>query len=251
VNSYRVEVSLDGLNWTLVAKKPSTSHIISRLKPGTDYQVRVAAVTRSGTSAYSYSRFTTLATLPSAATGLTASNVTGSGFTVGWNNPVTNGGSAITDYTVEVNGGGYNWTSQSASNGTTMNLIGMKPGTKYSVRVKALNGVGFSKASKTMVVTTPAQLPSAVNPTLRSSTATSASLAWAAPANGGSKITDYLAEYSTDGGETWKTVPKNVSSSTNLTLKGLKPATTYLVRISAKNILGYGSPSASIEVRTN
>jgi hypothetical protein len=71
-----------------------------------------------------------------------------------------------------------------------------------------------------------------------------------APDSGGAKISDYLAEYSTDNGQTWKTVVKSASSSTNLTLKGLKSKTSYLIRITAKNIVGYGSASQSLKVVT-
>jgi hypothetical protein len=93
-------------------------------------------------------------------------------------------------------------------------------------------------------------LPAAPVISLKSVTATGAVITWTAPNNGGSKISDYLAEYSTDNGQTWKTVVKTASSSTTLTLKNLKTKTSYLFRISAKNTIGYSNPSAAAAVNT-
>jgi hypothetical protein len=255
VKNYLVDYSLDGNNWISIKKSESrtTALNVSGLTIGTQYRFRIAATNRIEIGDYAYVTFSTIATITTAPTALLPTAISGAGFALSWNAPVSHGGSALRDYVVEVNGGGLKWAplTQPASNGPTMNLTGLKPGTKYSVRVKAVNGVGVSKASTTMVITTPAQLPSSVNPTLRSVTTTSASIAWVAPSHGGSKITDYLAEYSTDNGQTWKTVVKNPSSSTTLTLRGLTTRTTYLVRISAKNSVGFGSASNSLEVRTN
>ncbi|NDC49422.1 MAG: fibronectin type III domain-containing protein, partial [Micrococcales bacterium] len=76
-------------------------------------------------------------------------------------------------------------------------------------------------------------------------------ISWTAPNNGGAKISDYLAEVSTNNGQTWTTVVKGPSSSTSLTLKGLKTKTSYLVRISAKNSVGYSTPSDNLGILTS
>ncbi|NBQ98580.1 MAG: fibronectin type III domain-containing protein, partial [Microbacteriaceae bacterium] len=165
VTNYLVDVSTDGTSWVPVSKKVSTSTSLglSGLKLGTTYQVRVAAVNANGTGDYVYGSFTTLATVSTAPTGLVYSGVSGSGFTLNWNAPSTNGGSAITDYVVEINGGGYTWSplAHDPSNNTSITITGLNPGVKYSVRVKALNSVGISKASSNLNVTTLAVAPSA------------------------------------------------------------------------------------------
>ena len=86
--------------------------------------------------------------------------------------------------------------------------------------------------------------------TVKSVSATGAVITWTAPNAGGAKISDYLAEVSSDNGQTWKTVVKSASSSTSLTLKGLKTKTSYLIRVSAKNNVGYGAVSQSLAVTT-
>jgi len=254
VNNYLVDVSTDGSSWVPVNKRASTSTSLSLsgLRLGTSYQIRVAAVNVNGAGDYVYGSFTTLPTVASSPTFLSAASVSGSGFNLNWTAPATHGGSVITDYVVEINGGGFNWApvAHSPSKITDIDINALNPGVKYSVRVKAVNGVGVSKVSSTLSVTTLAVLPSSPVVTLKSVTATGAVLNWVAPANGGAKISDYKVEYSTDGGNTWLTVSKSASTSTSLTLKNLKTKTSYLFRVSAKNSVGYSAPSSNLIVVT-
>jgi hypothetical protein len=254
VSNYLVDVSTDGITWISVSKRVSTSTslALSGLRLGTTYQVRVAAVNSVGTGSYVYGSFTTLATVATSPTVLVSSNVSGSRFTLTWAAPSSNGGAAITDYVVEINGGGLSWApvSHEVTGDTSITVSGLNPGIKYSVRVKAVNRVGVSKVSSTLSVTTLAVLPSSPVVTLKSVTATGAVLNWVAPANGGAKISDYKVEYSTDGGNTWLTVSKSASTSTSLTLKNLKTKTSYLLRVSAKNSVGYSAPSSGVLATT-
>jgi titin len=256
VSNYVVDVSTDGSTWISVSKRVSTSTslALSGLKLGTSYQVRVAAVNSVGTGAYVYGSFTTLATVSTAPTALVSSNLSSSGFTLNWSAPASNGGAAITDYVVEINGGGFSWSpiNHDITGNTSITVTGLNPGIKYSLRVKAVNSVGMSKTSMSLYVTTLPTAPGTVSGlTVKSVTATSAAITWTAPNAGGAKISDYLAEYSTDNGQTWKTVVKSASSSTSLTLKGLKTKTGYLIRITAKNIVGYGAVSQNLTVTTS
>ena len=61
---------------------------------------------------------------------------------------------------------------------------------------------------------------------------------WTAPvSNGGSPITDYLVDYSTNNGSTWTNFVHPASTATSLTITGLT-FNTYTVRVSAKNAIG-------------
>ncbi|NBT48912.1 MAG: hypothetical protein EBT07_14045, partial [Actinobacteria bacterium] len=254
VSNYLVDVSTDGSTWVPVSKRVSTSTslALSGLKLGTTYQIRVAAVNANGTGDYVYGSFTTLATVSTAPVSLSTTGVSNSGFILNWNAPSSNGGAAISDYVVEINGGGYTWSPivHDPSSNTSITITGLNPGVRYSVRVKAVNSVGVSKASSTLNVVTLAVAPSAPVISLKSVSATGAVITWTAPNNGGAKISDYLAEVSTNNGQTWTTVVKTVSSSTTLTLKGLKTKTSYLVRISAKNSVGYSVAGNSLSITT-
>ena len=70
-------------------------------------------------------------------------------------------------------------------------------------------------------------------------------LTWTAPANnGGTPITDYVIQYSADGGITWSTYSHIASTSTAVTIPFLTP-TTYTFRIAAVNTIGTGAYSAT------
>jgi hypothetical protein len=256
VSDYLVDVSTDGSTWVPVSKKVSTSTMLSLsgLRLGTSYQVRVAAVNSVGTGSHVYGSFTTLATVSTAPTALVSSSVSSSGFTLNWNAPTSNGGANITDYVVEINGGGFTWSpiSHEVTGDTSITVSGLNPGIKYTVRVKAANRVGISKSSTSLYVTTLATTPGTVTGlTVKSVSATGAVITWTAPNAGGAKISDYLAEVSTDNGQTWKAVAKSASSSTSLTLKGLKTKSSYLVRVTPKNTVGYGAVSQNLRVATS
>jgi hypothetical protein len=253
VSNYLVDVSTDGNTWVPVSKKVSTatSLALSGLRRGTAYQVRVAAVNSVGTGPYVYGSFTTLATVSTSPTVLVSSNVSGSRFTLNWNAPASNGGAAITDYLVEINGGGFSWApiNHEVTGNTSITVSGLNPGIKYTVRVKAVNRVGISKSSTSLYVTTLATTPGIVTGLkVKSVSATGAVITWTAPNAGGAKISDYKVEYSSDGGNTWLTVSKSASTSTSLTLKNLKTRKSYLFRVSAKNSVGYSAPSSNLIV---
>src|SRR5438132_1276233 len=76
-------------------------------------------------------------------------------------------------------------------------------------------------------------------------------LSWTAPAdNGGSAITGYKIERSTDGGSTWSTLVNTCGTSTSCSDTGLPRATTFTYRVSAINSVGTGSPSSTASATT-
>ncbi|HZS74500.1 MAG TPA: fibronectin type III domain-containing protein, partial [Candidatus Nitrosotalea sp.] len=92
-------------------------------------------------------------------------------------------------------------------------------------------------------------------PTNLSATAASSStinLSWSAPSdNGGSAITGYDIERSTDSGSTWNTLDANTgSSSTAYSDTRLSPSTSYMYRVSAINSVGTSSPSNTASATT-
>lgn len=97
-------------------------------------------------------------------------------------------------------------------------------------------------------ITVGATVPAA--PTGLSATAANGSVAisWTAGSNGGSAITDYLIEYSTDE-STWSTFADGTSASTSETVSGLTNGTLYFFRVSTINSLGM-SPASSVASTT-
>jgi len=93
------------------------------------------------------------------------------------------------------------------------------------------------------------------SPTGLAATAVSSSqinLSWTAPSNnGGSAITGYDIERSTDNGNTWSTiVPNTGSAATTYNDTGLSPSTSYTYRVSAINAVGTSSPSNTASTTT-
>ncbi len=80
---------------------------------------------------------------------------------------------------------------------------------------------------------------------------TEVSLSWTAPAtDGGSLITDYLVQYSSDDGINWTTFDDGISTSTSSTVTELANGMTYVFRVAARNAAGtgpYSSPSSSVK----
>ncbi|NDD05941.1 MAG: BspA family leucine-rich repeat surface protein, partial [Proteobacteria bacterium] len=70
------------------------------------------------------------------------------------------------------------------------------------------------------------------------------SLSWTAPSNGGSAITDYVIQYSSDNGSSWTTFSDDTSTSTTVIITGLTNGTAYAFRVAAKNSVGTGSYSS-------
>lgn len=74
---------------------------------------------------------------------------------------------------------------------------------------------------------------------------TKLTLSWSAPGSGGSAITDYVIEQSTDGGSTWSTLSDGTSIATSYVVTGLTNGSSYSFRVSAKNVIGTGTVSSS------
>ena len=75
-------------------------------------------------------------------------------------------------------------------------------------------------------------------------------LSWSAPAaTGGSAITDYTIQFSTNGGATWSTISHTPSTATTYTAAGLENGAAYRFRVAAVTAAGVGAftnPTASV-----
>jgi len=167
ITDFKSEISHDsGKTWTLVAKGgPSTARsvILSGLAPGTDYQIRVSAINAVGASTPAVFAFRTNATAPSAINSLAANKIKGTTLSLTWSLPTTNGGSAITDYAVQVSSNGTSYTNidHSPSNLLAFAVTNLNAGTKYWFRVAAVNAIGTSAYSAPITAVTVGNTPAA------------------------------------------------------------------------------------------
>jgi titin len=256
VTDYRVETSRDnGNSWQLVRKSVSTSTTLtlSGLAAGTTYLARVSAQNSAGLGTTAQVSFTTQAGLPSAPTKLRSSDVTGTTAVIAWNLPPSNGGRAITNYKVEVssNCSTYTVLRRTASNSLAQTVTNLSPGTKYCFRVSTITSLGTSSASKILTVTTQGDAPKAPTRLAVRAAATQVTLSWrAAAVSNGSPVRNYIVEYSRNGGATWTTVTKPVSTSLSLSVTGLRRSTSYLFRVYAVNDVGSSPSSVNLAVVT-
>lgn len=124
---------------------PATSTTVSGLTPGTAYTFTVTAANAGGdgpASAASNAVTPTGASAPGAPTGVAAQGDSKSAV-VRWTAPSSDGGSAITGFTVTPFVGTTAGTTQAAAaSATSARVTGLSNGTSYTFRVNATNGVG-------------------------------------------------------------------------------------------------------------
>ena len=164
---------------------------LNGLTNGTAYTFTVTATNAMGTSAASAASSSVTPvgvpdapTISAATPGNTTASVT---FTAG-----SNGGSAITGYTVTSSpAGGVD--ANAGTTGLTHGITGLSNGTAYTFTVTATNAIGVSAASAASNSVTPASLPGA--PTITSTlpgVAGELIVSFTVPADGGSPITGYM-----------------------------------------------------------
>lgn len=219
------------------------SHAMTGLSNGTAYTFTVKATNAVGTGAASTaSSSVTPATVPGAPT-IGSAIASNAGATVTFTAPASNGGSAITGYTVtSLPAGGVESGFGAFGQNHSITVTGLTNGTAYTFTVKATNALGAGAASAASNSVTPATVPGA--PTIGAATAGNAraTVTFAAPAsNGGSAITGYTATSLPAGG-----VDSN-AGTTGLShvITGLTNGTAYTFTVKATNAVGTSAASAA------
>jgi titin len=267
ITQYNIQYSTDGgtSTWssppsTVTGSPAATAAIITGLTTGTSYIFRVQAVNASGAGSYGSSGTITPSGSPTAPTSVVATVLTSTTATVSWNIPTSDGGSAITSYTVEKSIDiGVNWTSAAGTiTGNSLAATGLVASTPVIFRVRATNAGNLTSANSTSSTSvTPSNGTAPTAPTIGTATATGAttsSLTFTAPASPGTipggtaaTITSYVIERSTNGGGVWTTASATTSGSGTITasVTGLAATTAYIFRVSATNSAGLTSSVSS------
>lgn len=151
---YEIYRRVSGGSWpvtptTTVASQGSgeLSQAYSGLSNGTSYEFKIVVITTANTEEIAGN--TTLvteypSTFPSAPVGLGAFAVSGTSATVSWSIPLSDGGAAISTYTVTVSGGRTcgSVTIDSTTQVGSCTITGLAYGTSYTVTVAAVNRMG-------------------------------------------------------------------------------------------------------------
>ena len=167
-----------------------------------------------------------------------------------WDEPSDDGGSRITGYRIEYSdtgSGGWDILERHTNDTTTeYTHTGLDEGTRQYYRVFAINGEGVGPGSNIANATTEGGVPTEPrNLTAAERGSSRIDLSWSAPRDdGGSRITGYKIEVSSNGGQSWSVRVSNTrSSSTTYSHTGLESGTTWHYRVSAINSEGTGEPS--------
>ena len=244
-----------GGDYSTARQRPATSApaTLSGLVNGTEYTVRVAAVNDSGTGAWSTEAVRTAATVPSAPRNLTVVSANRALGAI-WTAPTSTGGLAIERYLIQ-------WTTDPSDYGsaderevtnTHALLIFLVNGTRYTVRVAAVNEVGAG-AWSTQRSGTPATVPG--RPVIDGVDAADRRLVvrWSPPADdGGDDVTGYRVRWSTRSGSySAADIHTGIGpAASSDTIEGLERNTRYWVQVAAVNDAGDGAWSAAAPAAT-
>ena len=206
----------------------ATNTTIVDLTNERSYQVRVRARNSAGWGAWSNVSSGTPQGTPDAPTGLELESGA-SKLIARWSAPSNDGGNDVTDYDIHyrVESSGANWTDwqeSTVSTATATTITGLTNGTKYEVRVRAVNSAGDGLWTGSVINTTGKPSPpsftlSAVRRPLPPGGYDRGgllSLTLTAAANG-SAVTDYDVRYRESGTSTWFTYRDRSLDSGKLT----------------------------------
>ncbi|MGN6696131.1 MAG: fibronectin type III domain-containing protein [Aquihabitans sp.] len=246
VTGYRVTPYIGATAQTpVVFNSTATTQDITGLTNGTAYTFKVAATNGSGTGADSTaSAAITPRTVPGAPTGVNGT-AGDSKVTLSWTAPGSNGGSAVTGYTVTPYIGASAQTpAVFNSTGTTQDITGLTNGTAYTFKVAATNAAGTGADSAASAAITPVGLPGAPTAVSGNPGNGQVDLSWTAPvADGGSPITGYVVTPFI--GASAQPASTFNSTATAQTITGLTNGTGYTFKVAATTATGTGTASAA------
>ena len=236
------EIQIDGGAW-LPTGSAEESYFIQGIEPGDAHDIRLRAISPQGRGDESLPVRLVVPGPPSKVTGLDPS----SGDTeieLLWDVPA-DGGSEITGYEVQVDGG--SWTPTGSTNPRYV-VGGLTNGTSYFFRVRAVTDYGKGEPSDGHAIQpvsgpsiTALTVPSQVSTWTIEALASGARIVVTAPSDGGSEILGY--EVQVEGGE-WS----EGGVGTEFIVWGLSPGIEISVKIRAINRIGPGAESASKNV---
>ena len=141
----------DGGGCTDIGGATSSSYLIAGADVGSTIRVAVTGTSSAGSGVATSAQSAVVFTVPGAPTAVSATAGAGQA-TVSFSAPGSNGGSAITSYTVTTSPGGATATGS----GSPLTVTGLTNGTTYTFTVQATNAAGAGAPSAPSPAVTPA-----------------------------------------------------------------------------------------------
>ena len=248
---YRVE----GGSWPAAANQSTptsgtaVTFTLSGLTGNTDYEVE-ASLDSTFASGVKTASFTTSPTKPGKTRFVDASTTESGTLFITWQAPDSDGGSAITGYTVQWKSGTQSFGGDPSREHTTGDSVpdylitGLTNGTEYTARVIAVNAVGDGPPSDT-TTGTPVGPPDAPPNVQAGSGHQQLTVSWGAPNDGGSAITEYTLQWKSGGENFTSSRQRTIAAPSRTdTIPSLINGTEYTVRVRATTALGDSGWSA-------
>ena len=234
------------------AGAPADQCTVTGLNNGDSYTFTVSSTSSAGTGvASSASTPVVPSTVPGAPAIGTATSGANAQSVVSFTAPSSNGGAAITGYTVSASDTTNPTNPVVTASGTAspITVTGLNNGDTYSFTVTATNvsGTGPASGATTAVPSTVPGAPTNVTATTGGSVASGdAQVSWTAPAsNGGAGITKYTATSSTGSKTCTATSTLPATPATTCLVTGLTNGTSYTFTVTATNAAGTSVASAA------
>jgi hypothetical protein len=255
IDSYEYNINSSSTsNTTYTNVGTTTNFTIQSLTNGTEYTIKLRAVSAAGNSTDASSKGTPrAATAPQEGPKITKIEPGNANLKVFFTAPTNTGGSPITSYKYSTNDGDtYASTPTVDTTGTTpfftiindstTSANSLKNGTEYKIKMKAVNAQGDGQESITATAATPRTTPGAPKITSISAGDRKLSISFEAPtSNGGSAIIGY--KYSTNDSE-YKSTGGTIKSP--IVITGLVNNKEYRIRLRAINVAGDGLESEAV-----
>ncbi|KAG8448349.1 hypothetical protein GDO86_015439 [Hymenochirus boettgeri] len=243
VLNYYLEISetQNGNKWELAYSGCSKEHVCDHLKPGTCYRFRLYCANVVGSSQVSDALTIQTAIVPPGPcqpprlSGKTKPKE----LSLQWAPPSSDGGSAVTSYTVEM-AKAEQEERATVYQGPELEctVSDLLPGHSYCFWIKATNKAGCGPySSKYEFSTAPGPPERCKMPLLISKNANCVLASWEVPVCNGTDVTEYRLEWGRMEGCMQIIY---TGSSSSYEIKGLTPATTYYCRVQAVNLAGAG-----------
>jgi hypothetical protein len=243
VTNYKYQLD-DGAWLPITPTKTGSPVVITGLTNGTEYSVKLKAVSAAGDGEASLAALGTPAALAAAPT-ITSVTPGNAQLSVLFTKSPFLGGLPLQNYSYSIDSGRTyavaTVTDLSPTTGS-FDITGLTNGTAYSVLLKARTAVGLGKPSNSLSGT-PRTVPTAPIDLIATAGNKSAAVQFTAPlSSGGAAITNYQYQLNSDA---W--VSRNpASNSTSFNIPSLTNGKFYYLKLRAVNIAGAGSESASV-----
>ena len=242
VESFTVQQRLaDSDNWAVIGTTAANAIAAGKLEPATSYVFRVIAMNTVGASmpGRDTEQITTAPGPPGPAGMPRAVGVTPNSLSIEWDQAEDHG-EAIQNYSVEYCTASSEWAKAGDTGAmTSYTANDLRPLASYAFRVTASNSVGAGVVGPaSQSIATEAAAPAKpTGPQMAAVTASSLTVEWVAPDDNNTAITGYRVERRDPGSAEWNVV-SSFQARTDLSCGDLKPASSYMFRVTAVSAAG-------------